>query len=133
MRLLLVWVLLSMLGGCVATPVVTLPSSQLRGEVRLVGPLPRPARVEVVVLSMMDGRPLPVAATEYEVTVLPLMFDLRLAPLQLAEGQIYVRTRLRFIGNSAVQAAHQQEVFKAFNGELVVINLKPRSCYPQCR
>lgn len=132
MRLPLV-LLLTLLGGCVTTPVVTLPSSQLRGEVRLVGPLPRPARVEVVVLSMMDGRLLPVAATEYEVTVLPLMFDLRLTPLQLAEGKIYVRTRLRFIGSSAVQAVHQEEVFKAFNGESVVINLKPRSCYPQCR
>lgn len=132
MRLPLVWVLLTMLAGCVATPVVP-PSPPLKGEVRLAGPLPRPARVEVVVLSMMDGRPLPVATTEYEVRVLPLMFDLRLAPLQLAEGNIYVRTRLRFIGNSVVQAVHQQEVFKAFNGGAVVINLKPRSCYPQCR
>ncbi|WP_270832691.1 YscW family type III secretion system pilotin, partial [Aeromonas sp. QDB22] len=69
----------------------------------------------------------------YEVTMLPLQFDLRLTPLQLAEGNIYVRARLRFIDSAAVQAMRQQKVFKVFNGEKMVIQLQPRSCYPQCQ
>ena len=133
MRHTVVLALLAMLGGCVVTPMTKPPSTQLRGEVRLVGALPRPAKVEVALLSAIDGHSLLVAATEYEVTVLPLIFDLRLAPLQLAEGNIYVRTRLRFIDNTVVQATHQQKVFKTFNDESIVINLKPRPCYPRCR
>jgi hypothetical protein len=65
--------------------------------------------------------------------MLPLLFDLRLTPLQLAEGEIYVRARLRFMDSSAVQAMRQQKVFKIFNGERIVIQLQPKACYPQCQ
>jgi len=117
MRIWLALVLLTALSGCVTTPVFK----------------PAPARVEVTVLSVIDGRPLAVAATEYDVTMLPLVFELRLTPLQMAEGDLYLRTRLRFIGSSAVQASHQQKVFKAFNPDGYVINLQPRTCYPLCQ
>ncbi|MGL5503184.1 MAG: YscW family type III secretion system pilotin, partial [Aeromonas veronii] len=89
--------------------------------------------VEVAVLSVIGGRPLQVAATRYEVTMLPLLFDLRLTPLQLAEGEIYLRASLRFMDGTAVQAMSQQKVFKIFNDKKMVIQLQPKACYPQCQ
>lgn len=133
MRGLLALMLLAMLAGCVTTPEPKPSLQQLRGEVHFPQALPRPATVEVAVLSVIEGHPLQVAATRYEVTMLPLQFDLRLTPLQLAEGNIYVRARLRFIDSAAVQAMRQQKVFKVFNGEKMVIQLQPKSCYPQCQ
>ncbi|MEL1218359.1 YscW family type III secretion system pilotin [Aeromonas hydrophila] len=133
MRIWLALVLLAALSGCVTTPVFKPALTQVKGEVRLAGRLPFPARVEVTVLSVIDGRPLAVAATEYDVTMLPLVFELRLTPLQMAEGDLYLRTRLRFIGSSAVQASHQQKVFKAFNPDGYVISLQPKTCYPLCQ
>ncbi|WP_429019254.1 YscW family type III secretion system pilotin [Aeromonas allosaccharophila] len=133
MRGLLALMLLAMLAGCVTTPEPKPSLQQLGGEVHFPHALPRPATVEVAVLSVIEGHPLQVAATRYEVTMLPLQFDLRLTPLQLAEGNIYVRARLRFIDSAAVQAMHQQKVFKVFNGEKMVIQLQPKSCYPQCQ
>ncbi|MNF21146.1 Exoenzyme S synthesis protein B [compost metagenome] len=133
MSRLLALLLIVMLSGCVSTPVVQPPLLQLKGEVQLAGVLPRPAIVEVAVLSVIKGRLLQVAATEYEVSILPLAFDVRLTPLQLAEGDLYLRTRLRFSGSSGIQATHQQKVFKAFNNEKIVIKLQPKTCYPQCQ
>lgn len=133
MRGLLALMLLAMLAGCVTTPASKPSLQQFRGEVHFPQALPRPATVEVAVLSVIEGHPLQVAATRYEVTMLPLQFDLRLTPLQLAEGNIYVRARLRFIDSAAVQAMRQQKVFKVFNGEKMVIQLQPRSCYSQCQ
>ncbi|WP_033138613.1 YscW family type III secretion system pilotin [Aeromonas finlandensis] len=133
MRGLLALMLLIALAGCVTTPERRPSMQQLKGEVHFPGALPRPAMVEVAVLSVIEGRPLQVAATRYEVTMLPLLFDLRLTPLQLATGEIYVRTRLRFIDGTAVQAMSQQKVFKVLNGEKIVIQLQPRNCYPQCQ
>ncbi|MEW7865031.1 YscW family type III secretion system pilotin [Aeromonas diversa] len=130
------WLVLMMLGlltGCVTTPMVKPALRQLKGEVHLAGTLPRPARVEVTALSVIDGRPLVVAATEYEVSMLPLAFELRLTPMQMAEGNIYLRARLRFINSSAVQATHQQKVFKAFNQDIYVMELQPKPCYPSCQ
>ena len=133
MRGLLALMLLAMLAGCVTTPASKPSLQQFRGEVHFPQALPRPATVEVAVLSVIEGHPLQVAATRYEVSMLPLQFDLRLTPLQLAEGNIYVRARLRFIDSAAVQAMRQQKVFKVFNGEKMVIQLQPRSCCPQCQ
>jgi type III secretion system chaperone YscW len=133
MKPLLALLLLAMLSGCVTTPAMKPPLLQLKGEVQLAGVLPRPAIVEVAVLSVVKGRPLQVAATQYEVAILPLMFDVRLTPLQLAEGNIYIRTRLRFIDSSVIQATHQQKVFKIFNNEGIVIKLQPKNCYPSCQ
>ncbi|MEE9694416.1 YscW family type III secretion system pilotin [Aeromonas hydrophila] len=133
MRAFIALVLLIALSGCVTTPVFKPALTQVKGEVRLAGTLPFPARVEVIVLSVIDGRPLAVAATEYDVTMLPLVFELRLTPLQMAEGDLYLRARLRFIGSSAVQASYQQKVFKAFNLGGYIINLQPRTCYPLCQ
>ena len=65
--------------------------------------------------------------------MLPLLFDLRLTSLQLAEGNIYLRVRLRFTDGNAIQASRQQKVFKVLNGEKIVIQLQPKSCYPQCQ
>lgn len=104
MRGLLALMLSAMLAGCVTTPELKPSQQQLKGEVHFPQALPRPATVEVAVLSMIGGRPLQVAATRYEVTMLPLLFDLRLTPLQLAEGEIYLRARLRFMDGTAVQA-----------------------------
>ncbi|MGY3942358.1 YscW family type III secretion system pilotin [Aeromonas tecta] len=132
MRYLLALVLFVMLPGCVTSQPVKPSTQQLKGEVHLSGALPHPAMVEIVVLSVIDGRALPVAAIQYEVAMLPLIFDLRLTPLQLAKGDIYIRTRLYFLGNSVVQAASQQKVFKDFNDRLIVIKLQPKNCYPQC-
>ncbi|MGK8176866.1 YscW family type III secretion system pilotin [Aeromonas dhakensis] len=131
--LVLVLMMLGLLTGCVTTPMVKPALRQLKGEVHLAGTLPRPARVEVTALSVIDGRPLVVAATEYEVTMLPLTFELRLTPLQMAEGNIYLRARLRFLDSSVVQAAYQQKVFKEFNPDTYHFELRPRSCYPQCQ
>ncbi|MDM5138964.1 YscW family type III secretion system pilotin [Aeromonas bestiarum] len=133
MRVLTALMLFAMLSGCVTTPEVKPLMQQLKGEVHFPAALPRPATVEVAVLSMIEGRPLQVVATRYEVTMLPLVFELRLTPLQMAEGDLYLRVRLRFIGSSAVQASHQQKVFKAFNPDGSVINLQPRTCYPLCQ
>ncbi|HDO1382998.1 TPA: YscW family type III secretion system pilotin [Aeromonas veronii] len=133
MRGLLLLMLLAMLAGCVTTPELKPSQQQLKGEVHFPQALPRPATVEVAVLSVIGGRPLQVAATRYEVTMLPLLFDLRLTPLQLAEGEIYLRARLRFIDGSAVQAMSQQKVFKVFNDKKMVIQLQPKACYPQCQ
>ncbi|MFB2711098.1 YscW family type III secretion system pilotin [Aeromonas veronii] len=133
MRGLLLLMLLAMLAGCVTTPELKTSQQQLKGEVHFPQTLPRPATVEVAVLSVIGGRPLQVAATSYEVTMLPLLFDLRLTPLQLAEGEIYLRARLRFIDGTAVQAMSQQKVFKIFNDKKMVIQLQPKACYPQCQ
>ncbi|MEV3816048.1 YscW family type III secretion system pilotin [Aeromonas salmonicida] len=133
MRGLLALMLLAILAGCVTTPEPKPSLQQLKGEVHLPGALPYPATVEVVVLSVIEGRPLQVAATRYEVTMLPLLFDLRLTPLQLAEGEVYLRARLRFMDGTAVQAMSQQKVFKVFNGERIIIQLQPKSCYPLCQ
>lgn len=133
MRGLLALMLLAMLAGCVTTPEPKPSLQQLKGEVHLPGALPRPAMVEVAVLSVIEGDPLQVAATRYEVTMLPLQFDLRLTPLQLAEGNIYLRVRLRFIDGNAIQASRQQKVFKVLNGEKIVIQLQPKACYPHCQ
>lgn len=133
MRVLTALMLFAMLSGCVTTPEVKPLMQQLKGEVHFLAALPRPATVEVAVLSMIEGRPLQVVAIRYEVTMLPLMFDLRLTPLQLAEGEIYVRTRLWFIDDTAVQAVSQQKVFKVFNSDNMVISLQPKLCYPLCQ
>lgn len=133
MRGLLALMLLAMLAGCVTTPEPKPSLQQLRGEVHFPQALPRPATVEVAVLSVIEGHPLQVAATRYEVTMLPLQFDLRLTPLQLAEGNIYLRVRLRFIDGNAIQASRQQKVFKVLNGEKIVIQLQPKACYPHCQ
>jgi len=133
MRGLLALMLLAMLAGCVTTPELKPSQQQLRGEVHFPQALPRPATVEVAVFSVIEGRPLQVAATRYEVTMLPLLFDLRLTPLQLAEGDLYVSARLRFIDGSAVQAISQQKVFKVFNGDKMVIQLQQKVCYPHCQ
>ena len=133
MRGLLALMLLAILAGCVTTPELKPSQQQLKGEVHLSGALPRPATVEVVVLSVIEGRLLQVAATRYEVTMLPLLFDLRLTPLQLAEGEVYLRARLRFMDGTAVQAMSQQKVFKVFNGERIIIQLQPKHCYPLCQ
>lgn len=133
MRVLTALMLFAMLSGCVTTPEVKPLMQQLKGEVHFLAALPRPATVEVAVLSMIEGRPLQVVAIRYEVTMLPLMFDLRLTPLQLAEGEIYVRTRLWFIDDTAVQAVSQQKVFKVFNSDNMVISLQPKPCYPLCQ
>ncbi|WP_421237547.1 YscW family type III secretion system pilotin [Aeromonas jandaei] len=132
MRTLLLLALLT-LGGCVSTTVVPPVSQSLTGEVHLNADLPRPATVEVTVLSVMEGRPLQVASTRYELTMLPLVFDMRLTPLQWGEGELYVRTRLRFIGNDAIQATAQQKVFKILKSRPLVISLQPRPCYPLCQ
>ena len=133
MRVLTALMLFAMLSGCVTTPEVKPLMQQLKGEVHFPAALPRPATVEVAVLSMIEGRPLQVVATRYEVTMLPLLFDLRLTPLQLAEGEVYLRARLRFMDGTAVQAMSQQKVFKVFNGERIIIQLQPKSCYPLCQ
>ncbi|MGY3852629.1 YscW family type III secretion system pilotin [Aeromonas aquatilis] len=133
MRGLLALILLATLAGCVTTPERKPSLQQLKGEVHFAETLPRPAMVEVAVLSVIEGRPLQVAATRYEVSMLPLMFDLRLTPLQLAEGELYLRTRLRFIDGSAIQAMNQQKIFKIFNGEKKVVQLQPKTCYPLCQ
>lgn len=129
----LMLLVLSLLAGCVTTPTVKPALMQLKGEVHLAKALPRPARVDVTVLSVIDGRPLAVATTEYEVSMLPLAFELRLTPVQMAEGNIYLRARLRFINSSAVQATHQQKVFKAFNQDIYVMELQAKPCYPSCQ
>ncbi|MCX9131142.1 YscW family type III secretion system pilotin [Aeromonas veronii] len=133
MRGLLALMLSAILAGCVTTPELKPSQQQLKGEVHFPQALPRPATVEVAVLSVIGGRPLQVAATRYEVTMLPLLFDLRLTPLQLAEGEIYLRARLRFMDGTAVQAMSQQKVFKIFNDKKMVIQLQPKACYPQCQ
>ncbi|AMQ42282.1 YscW family type III secretion system pilotin [Aeromonas veronii] len=133
MRGLQLLMLSAMLTGCVTTPELKPSQQQLKGEVHFPQALPRPATVEVVVLSVIGGRPLQVAATRYEVNMLPLLFDLRLTPLQLAEGEIYLRARLRFMDGTAVQAMSQQNVFKIFNDKKMVIQLQPKACYPQCQ
>ncbi|QNF17757.1 type III secretion system chaperone YscW [Aeromonas jandaei] len=133
MRGLLLLMLLTMLAGCVTTPELKPSQQQLKGEVHFSQALPRPATVEVAVLSVIGGRLLQVAATRYEVTMLPLLFDLRLTPLQLAEGEIYLRARLRFMDGSAVQAMSQQKVFKFFNDKKMIIQLQPKACYPHCQ
>ncbi|WCH23622.1 YscW family type III secretion system pilotin [Aeromonas salmonicida] len=132
MRPLLLCVLLT-LGGCVTTTIAPPMSQILKGEVHLNEALPHPATVEVTVLSQMEGRPLQVASIRYEVTMLPLVFDMRLTPLQWGKGELYVRTRLRFVGNSAIQATGLQKVHKVLNGRPMVILLQPRSCYPKCQ
>ncbi|ASI21584.1 TPA: YscW family type III secretion system pilotin [Aeromonas salmonicida] len=133
MRGLLALMLSAMLAGCVTTPELKPSQQQLKGEVHFPQALPRSATVEVAVLSVIGGRPLQVAATRYEVTMLPLLFDLRLTPLQLAEGEIYLRARLRFMDGTAVQAMSQQKVFKIFNDKKMVIQLQQKACYPQCQ
>ena len=133
MRGLLALILLATLAGCVTTPERKPSLQQLKGEVHFAETLPRPATVEVAVLSVIEGRPLQVAATRYEVSMLPLMFDLRLTPLQLAEGELYLRTRLRFMDGAAVQAMNQQKIFKIFNGDKIIIKLQPKACYPLCQ
>ncbi|MCF3098580.1 type III secretion system chaperone YscW [Aeromonas australiensis] len=133
MRSLLALMLLAMLAGCVTTPALKPLQQQLKGEVHFPHALSRPAMVEVAVLSVIGGRPLQVATTRYEVTMLPLLFDVRLTPLQLAEGNIYIRATLRFMDSSVIQAINQQKVFKIFNGEKIVIQLQPKHCYPYCQ
>ena len=133
MRGLLLLMLLAMLAGCVTTPELKPSQQQLKGEVHFPQALPRPATVEVAVLSVIGGRLLQVAATRYEVTMLPLLFVLRLTPLQRAEGEIYLRARLRFMDISAVQAMSQQKVFKFFNDKKMIIQLQPKACYPHCQ
>lgn len=133
MRGLLALILLVTLAGCVTTPELKPSLQQLKGEVHFPAALPRPATVEVAVLSVIEGHPLQVAATRYEVSMLPLLFDVRLTPLQLAEGEIYVRARLRFMDSTVVQAMSQQKVFKVFNGERIIIQLQPKHCYPLCQ
>lgn len=133
MRRLFLLALLTSLYGCVTTPVPPPVAKTLQGEVHLDGVLPRPAIVEVAVMSVVGGRALQVAATRYEVTMLPLTFAMRLTPLQWGMGELYVRTRLRFVGNAAVQASAQQKVFKVLNGSPMTISLQPRACYSQCQ
>lgn len=132
MRPLLLFVLLT-IGGCVTTTIAPPMSQILKGEVHLNDALPHPATVEVTVLSQIEGRPLQVASIRYEVTMLPLVFDMRLTPLQWGKGELYVRTRLQFVGNSAIQATGLQKVHEVLNGRPMVISLQPRSCYPQCQ
>ncbi|MGL4249411.1 MAG: YscW family type III secretion system pilotin [Aeromonas sp.] len=122
-----------LLAGCASTPPAKPVAAWLRGELHFDKHLPRPAMVEVTVLSVLEGRMLPVATMRYEVTMLPLSFALRLTPLQWGQGDLYLRSRLYFVGERAMQASAQQKVFKAFNRAEIEVHLSSKICYPTCQ
>lgn len=116
------------LGGCAVTPPPV--AYRVEGEVRMAQPLPRLARIEVTVLSRVDGQPREVQRLRYETGALPLSFSTRLSPVQWGSGDLFLRAYLYFVGMPAVQAGAREKIM---GKNKVMLMMLPRRCFPNCQ
>ncbi|OCA56263.1 YscW family type III secretion system pilotin [Photorhabdus namnaonensis] len=114
--------------GCVSEVVKHNASHLIEGDVTMPVSLPKTADVEMSLFTVVEGKVLTVGEMYYRLDMLPLTFSMRLSP-PFSHSELFLRTRLRWDGERAVQAKSQQRVVA---GKRIIVQLSPLACYPEC-
>ncbi|CAQ83159.1 MULTISPECIES: YscW family type III secretion system pilotin [Photorhabdus] len=115
--------------GCVSNVTDNGTSRLIEGDVTMLVPLSKTANVELSLLAVVEGKVLTVGKMRYRLDMLPLTFSMRLGSLQFSHEDLFLRTRLHWDGERAIQAKSQQWIVA---GKKVIVQLSPLPCYPEC-
>ena len=99
---------------------------EVSGRVLAEPAIQRPAVVSLRLYSLMGGRPMLIAQSRYTVSLLPLHFTFRPAALQRGGGAYWLRSELRWLDSTEVQARSWQSVTV---DETVLVHLCRLPCH----
>lgn len=119
--------LLCVAGCSQRLPEATAAVQGISGRVLAQPAIQQPAVVSLRLYALIDGRPMLIAQSRYTISLLPLQFTFRPAPLQLGRGALWLRSELRWLNSTVVQARSWQPVTV---GETVWVHLCRLPCHP---